>query len=91
MFTRAIRHISRWRCNLGNIYVAYEDYHSALYAYSNAFKYNPKMMIARMNYGIISSEMLGDFDSALKQYNEVIKTKRNWWSINETIYWEVGW
>ena len=74
------RHYGAWY-NLGNIYVAYEDYHSALYAYSNAFKYNPRMMIARMNYGIVSSEMLGDFDSALKQYNEVIKTKRKLISI----------
>lgn len=69
------KHYGAWY-NLGNIYVAYEDYSSALYAYSQAFKYNPKMMIARMNYGIVSSEMLGDFDSAIKQYNEVINTKR---------------
>ena len=69
------KHYGAWY-NLGNIYVAYEDYSSALYAYSQAFKYNPKMMIARVNYGVISSEMLGDFDSALKQYDEVIKTKR---------------
>ena len=69
-------HYSAWY-NLGNLYVAYEDYYSALNAYEQAFKYNPKMMIARMNYGIISSEKLGDFDSALKQYNEIIKSKRH--------------
>lgn len=74
------QHYGAW-CNLGNIYVAYEDYHSALYAYSQSFKYNPRMMIARMNYGIISSEKLGDFDSAIKQYDEVIKTKRHLLSI----------
>ena len=68
-------HYGAWY-NLGNIYVAYEDYYSALYAYSQAFKYNPRMMIARMNYGIVASEKLGDFDSALKQYDEIIKTKR---------------
>lgn len=68
-------HYGAWY-NLGNIYVAYEDYYSALYAYSQAFKYNPRMMIARMNYGIVASEKLGDFDSALEQYNKVINTKR---------------
>lgn len=74
------QHYGAWY-NLGNIYVAYEDYYSALNAYSQAFKYNPKMAIARMNYGIVSSEMLGDFDSAIKQYDEIIKTKRKLVSI----------
>ena len=66
-------HYSAWY-NLGNIYVVYEDYYSALYAYSQAFKYNPKMMTARMNYGVIAAEKLGNFDSALEQYNKIIKT-----------------
>ncbi len=68
-------HYGAW-CNLGNIYVAYEDYHSALYAYSQAFTHNPRMMIARMNYGLVASEKLGDFDGALDQYKKVIETKR---------------
>lgn len=68
-------HYGAWY-NLGNIYVAYEDYYSALYAYSQAFKYNPNMMIARMNYGIIASEKLGNFDAALEQYDKIISTKR---------------
>lgn len=74
------QHYSAWY-NLGNIYVAYEDYHSALYAYSQAFKHNPRMMIARMNYGIIASERLGDFDTAIEQYRKVIDTKRTLLSI----------
>lgn len=74
------QHYGAWY-NLGNIYVAYEDYQSALNAYSEAFKHNPKMMIARMNYGIVSSEKLGDFDSALEQYQQVIQTKRKLISI----------
>ena len=69
------KHYEAWY-NLGNIYVSYEDYQSALYAYSQAFKYNPKMMIARINYGIVASEKLGDFDGAIDQYNKVIGTKR---------------
>ena len=48
-------HYGAWY-NLGNIYVEYEDYMSALDAYSQAFKHNPRMMIARMNYGIISTQ-----------------------------------
>ena len=68
-------HYGAWY-NLGNIYVAYEDYISANYAYSQAFTYNPRLMVARMNYGIIASEKLGDFDAALDQYNKIIKTKR---------------
>lgn len=74
------QHYGAWY-NLGNIYVAYEDYESALYAYSKAFEYNPGMMIARMNYGIVSSEKLGDFESALEQYNKIITTKRRLLSI----------
>lgn len=69
-------HYGAWY-NLGNIYVAYEDYYSSVYAYSQAFKYNPRMMVARMNYGIISSERLGDFDSAINEYDNVINTKRH--------------
>lgn len=74
------QHYTAW-CNLGNIYVNYEDYYSALHAYSQAFKYNPKMMIARMNYGIIASEKLGNFNIALDQYNKVIKIQRKMFSI----------
>lgn len=69
-------HYSAW-FNLGNIYIVYEDYYSAVDAYEQAIKYNPKMMIARMNYGIVSAEKLGDFDGAIDQYNEILKTKRH--------------
>lgn len=73
-------HYGAW-FNLGNIYVVCEDYYSAVDAYEQAFNYNPKMMIARMNYGIVSAEKLGDFDGAIDQYNEIIKTKRHLISI----------
>ena len=73
-------HYGAWY-NLGNIYVVYEDYYSAVDAYEKAFEYNPKMIIARMNYGIVSAEKLGDFDGAIDQYNEIIKTKRHLLSI----------
>lgn len=73
-------HYGAWY-NLGNIYVVYEDYYSAVDAYEEAFKHNPKMIIARMNYGIVSAEKLGDFDGAIAQYDEILKTKRHLLSI----------
>jgi len=78
-YNRALKlypeHYSAWY-NLGNIYVLFEDYYSAVDAYEQAIKYNPKMIKARMNYGIVSAERLGDFDGAIDQYNQIIKTKR---------------
>jgi len=68
-------HYDAWY-NLGNIYVVYEDYQSALYAYSQAYKHNPRLMTARINYGIVASEKMGNFDSAIEQYDNVINTKR---------------
>lgn len=73
-------HYDAWY-NLGNIYVVYEDYQSALYAYSQAYKYNPRLMVARINYGIVASEKMGNFDSAIEQYDNVISTKRKLVSI----------
>ena len=73
-------HYTAWY-NLGNIYVSYEDYYSALYSYSQAFKHNPKMMVARMNYGIVATQKLGNFDIAIDQFNKIVKTKRKLLSI----------
>lgn len=68
-------HYGAWY-NLGNIYVLYEDYFSAVDAYENAIKYNSKYVMARMNYGIVSAEKLGDFDGAIEQYKNIISIKR---------------
>mgnify|MGYP002857694782 CR=1 FL=1 len=73
-------HYGAWN-NLGNIYVVYEDYFSAVDAYEQAFEHNPKMMVARMNYGVVSTERLGDFDGAVIQYDEILNTKRHLLSI----------
>lgn len=73
-------HYGAWY-NLGNIYVVYEDYFSAVDAYERAFELNPKMITARMNYGIVSAGKLGDFDGAIQQYDEIIDTKRHLISI----------
>ena len=83
-YKKAVRlypqHYGAWY-NLGNIYVVYEDYYSAVDAYEEAFEHNPKMIVARMNYGIVSAEKLGDFDGAIAQYDEILKTKRHLLSI----------
>ena len=83
-YTRAVNlypeHYGAWY-NLGNLYVLYEDYYSAVDAYEEAFKHNPKMIVARMNYGIVSAEKLGYFDGAINQYDEILKTKRHLLSI----------
>jgi len=73
-------HYTAWY-NLGNIYVVYEDYFSAVEAYENAIKYNPKYAMARMNLGIIQAEKLGNFDEAIRQYDAIINLKNKKWAI----------
>ena len=63
-------HYEAW-FNLGNIYTVYEDYFSAVNAYENAIKHNPKFVMARMNLGIVYSEDLGFFDEAIEQFDTV--------------------
>lgn len=67
-------HYEAWY-NLGNIYAVYEDYYSAVEAYQNAIKYNPRYVMARMNLGIVYSEDLGFFDEAIEQFDEIPKIK----------------
>lgn len=67
-------HYEAW-LNLGNIYVAYEDYYSAAQAYQNAILAKENYTLARMNLGIISAEKLGDFDSAIAEYQSIVDSK----------------
>lgn len=67
-------HYEAW-LNLGNIYVAYEDYFSAAQAYENAILAKNNYTPARMNLGIITAEKLGNFDSAILQYQAIISSK----------------
>lgn len=64
------------RCNLGNIYVKYEDYTSAVTEYEKALEYDPKFIVCRMNLGIVSAEKLADYDTAIREYRTIIETKR---------------
>ncbi|MCD8378645.1 MAG: tetratricopeptide repeat protein [Candidatus Gastranaerophilales bacterium] len=74
------KHYSAWY-NLGNIFVVYEDYFSAVEAYEEAIKHNKKYVVARMNLGIIQAEKLGNFDAAIEQYDAIINTKYRLWFI----------
>lgn len=66
---------SKARCNLGNIYVAYENYYAAADEYENALRYSPNFIICRMDLGIILSEKLADYDYAIQEYGKVIDSK----------------
>lgn len=67
-------HYEAW-LNLGNIYVAYEDYYSAMQAYEHAILAKNNYTLARMNLGIITAEKFGDFDGAISQYQSIIDAK----------------
>lgn len=66
---------SKARCNLGNLYVVYENYYAAAAAYDEALKYKPDYMSCRMDYGIILSEQLSEYDRAVQEYGKIIETK----------------
>lgn len=74
------KHFEAWT-NLGNIYVTFEDFYSAQTAYENAIKEKPNYIMARMNYGIIATEKLGDFEEAIKQFNAILTAKTRLWHI----------
>lgn len=65
---------SRASCNLGNIYVSFENYFDAVNAYENALKYSPDFMVCRMDLGIILAEKMADYDKAIQEYGRVINT-----------------
>jgi tetratricopeptide (TPR) repeat protein len=69
------------RFNLGNIYVVYEDYNAAVDCYRKALDYNSNFNVARMNYGIVSAEKLGNFDGAIEQYQKIIENRQRTLSI----------
>lgn len=63
---------SRASCNLGNIYVSFENYYEAVNAYENALRYSPNYIVCRMDLGIILSEKLANYDKAIQEYGRVI-------------------
>lgn len=65
---------SRASCNLGNIYVSFENYYEAVDAYENALKYSPNFMVCRMDLGIVLSEKMADYDKAIQEYGRIVNT-----------------
>jgi tetratricopeptide (TPR) repeat protein len=64
----------RARYNLGNIYVAYEDYQRAAECYEEALFYKQDFLKARINFGIILVDGLRQIDDAIAQYKIAVKT-----------------
>ena len=64
-------HSQAW-CNLGNIYVTYENYTEAAEKYREGLKHTNKDFVCRINLGIILSEKLLEHDEAIIQYQKVI-------------------
>lgn len=65
----------RARYNLGNIYVAYEDYEKAAECYEEALVYKNDFLKARINFGIILVDGLMQIDRAIEQYLIAVDTK----------------
>ena len=63
------------RCNLANLYVVYENYYEAAETYDIALKYKPDYISCRMDYGIILSEQLADYDKAVQEYGKILESK----------------
>lgn len=66
---------SRASCNLGNIYVSFENYYEAVNAYENALRYSPDFMVCRMDLGIILSEKMANYDKAIQEYGRVVNSR----------------
>ena len=58
--------------NLGNIYVVYEDYYSALKNYEKALNIKPDYERARIDYALILSQVYR-VDDAIEQYKKVLE------------------
>ncbi|MCD8024881.1 MAG: tetratricopeptide repeat protein [Candidatus Gastranaerophilales bacterium] len=69
---------TRARYNLANLYVAYEDYYTALENYQMALELKPNFMIARIDYAIVLSEAMFNFDKAIEEYDIAIKRAPKW-------------
>lgn len=61
--------------NLGNIYVVYEDYNSAVICYNQAITANPNYLNARINLGIVLAQQILDIDRAIIEYKKAINSK----------------
>lgn len=63
------------RYNLANIYVSYEDFYSAAESYQKVLDLKPEFQIARIDYAIVLSEAIFNYDKAIEQYELAISLK----------------
>lgn len=68
----------RAQYNLGNLYVVYEDYYSALDSYSKALQVKPDFTVARINYAIVLSEATFNYDKAIEEYDLAAQNIPKW-------------
>lgn len=68
----------RAQYNLGNLYVVYEDYYSALDAYSKALLLRPDFTVARIDYAIVLSEATFNYDRAIEEYDLAVEKIPKW-------------
>jgi len=68
----------RAQYNLGNLYVVYEDYYSALDAYSKALQLKPDYTVARIDYAIVLSEATFNYDKAIREYDLAVSKIPKW-------------
>jgi len=71
----------RAQYNLGNLYVVYEDYFSALDSYSKALQVKPDFTVARINYAIVLSEATFNYDRAIEEYDLAVQNIPKWFYI----------
>jgi tetratricopeptide (TPR) repeat protein len=57
------------------LYVVFENYYAAADAYDEALQYSPNYIACRMDYGIILSEQLADYDKAIQEYSKIIDSR----------------
>lgn len=66
---------SKARCNLGHLYVVYENYYAAAESYDEALKHDPNYVRCRIDYGIILAEKMADYDKAIQEYGKVMESR----------------
>ncbi len=66
------------RYNLANLYVAYEDYYSAIENYQKTLELKPDFTVARIDYAIVLAEATFNYDRAIEEYKKAIEIKPKW-------------
>lgn len=73
-------HTQAW-CNLGNIYVLYENFEEAIGKYKEGLKNTNKHFVCRINLGLVLSQKMLDYDTAIDEYEKITTTKIPFYTI----------